>query len=169
VTNQELVSLLSNLDTVISDLCACPLRPRREHSPIPKQPGLYVFHDSIGQPIYVGQARNLNQRLAQHTRPSSGRNSASFAFLWAYHQKFSVFYSNEPLSQRKARIEEWFDYEDCFRQAKDDVSKMNVRFLVMDGPRWGSDPFEQGLVRTIMEVFVANYFETSDFNSFETH
>src|SRR5205823_11016769 len=75
--------LLAQLDPLLDELIAAPSATRLEHSPrIPAEPGVYLFL-SRGKPMYVGQTRNLRQRIANHCRPSGRENHATFAFLLA--------------------------------------------------------------------------------------
>ena len=46
---------------------------------LPGYRGVYAFYEN-GKPIYVGRANNIRRRIQGHTRPSSGSESASFAF-----------------------------------------------------------------------------------------
>ena len=38
---------------------------------IPKNPGVYKFLDKFKQPLYIGKAKSLNNRLASYFRVSS--------------------------------------------------------------------------------------------------
>ena len=44
--------------------------------------GIYVFFED-GRPLYVGRSERMKKRVKQHSRRSSGHNSATFAFLLA--------------------------------------------------------------------------------------
>nr|BFE88642.1 hypothetical protein GCM10020093_112430 [Planobispora longispora] len=61
-----------------------PEQRRKRHlaEAIPSAPGVYVFEDDRGEPLYVGKSVNLRTRVrgyftASETRPGSGRWSAS--------------------------------------------------------------------------------------------
>src|SRR5438105_7115089 len=70
------------LEDLLAQLWAATAAPRRMHSRVPPTPGIYLFTEEA-KPMYVGQSRNLNKRLADHTRPKGGPEQASFAFLLA--------------------------------------------------------------------------------------
>ncbi|NKC05296.1 GIY-YIG nuclease family protein [Ochrobactrum haematophilum] len=47
-----------------------------------KGSGIYMFSED-GNSLYVGRTRDVRKRYGQHTRRSSGHNSAPFAFKLA--------------------------------------------------------------------------------------
>ena len=47
---------------------------------LPNKPGVYLMHDSTGRVIYVGKAKNLNNRVRSYFRPS-GRQSVKVETL----------------------------------------------------------------------------------------
>ncbi len=131
--------------------------PRLEHDPvIPESPGIYLFVDGK-TPIYVGQSRNLRNRLANHCRPSSGHNSASLAFNMAKCQ-YKAQHTRKVLPKTRAKIESDADFEQLFTVAKLSLNEMEVRWIEVK-------PAE---LRTVLEVYIAVLLGTK-YNSFETH
>jgi hypothetical protein len=134
----------SRLGELLERLLDSPKHPRAEHPPgtVPKQPGVYLFSDLAGRPIYVGQTRNLYNRLAQHTRESSSHVSASFAFNIAKREAgglgIDIVGFRDELVARA-------DFNEQFLVAKRVVAKMPVQFVVE----------EHADLRTVFEVFAS--------------
>ena len=84
--------------------------------------------------------------------PSSGQNTASFAFNIAKR-------TSGPMPAKPTREEIEGLIKPLFTRAKERVSRMDVQFIEMD------DPIE----RTIFEVYAALHLGTEKYNSFETH
>ena len=143
--------VIERLPDRLDDLRAAPARPRKEHPPIPQAPGIYLFSEH-GAPVYVGQTRNLRERLGEHTRPSSGREMATFAFRITIEDVGSA-----AAGMTRKEIESRF--APLFRQAKERVSRMNVQFIEMD----------DSIERTVFEMYAALHLGTEHYNSFETH
>jgi hypothetical protein len=128
--------------------------PRLEHDPaIPKSPGIYLFLEKDGTPIYVGQSRNLRTRLAQHCVPSGGHNSASLAFNIAKAQHEDDF-----LPRTRSQTQRESEFEPLFKEAKESLEQMEVRWIEV----------ESAELRTVLEVYIAVLLGTKH-NSFETH
>ena len=139
-------------------LLMAPAAPRKGHGPVPKVPGVYLF-SANGEALYVGQTRNLRRRLADHTRPSSGHESASLAFRLA--ERWAKEARLEVVGSRAKRVEVPA-FRALFDRAKAQVSEWDVQFVEI----------EDEIVRTLFEVYAALALDTvSDegFNSFETH
>ena len=143
--------VLDHLPKQLEKLLAARCCARKAHPPIPKAPGVYLFSEN-GRPVYVGQTRNLRQRLAAHMIPSSGQNTASFAFNIAKHKA-------GPMRAKPTREEIERLIKPLFTRAKERVSRMDVQFIEMD------DPIE----RTVFELYAALHLGTEKYNSFETH
>ena len=149
--------ITSKLKDLLADLLHAPKCPRAEHDHIPKEPGLYLFSDDRGKPIYVGQTRNIADRIAQHTRPSSPENAASFAFNIAKReaagQKLDIAgFNRKTLSVRP-------DFKKLFDDAKAQIALMPVQFVVET----------HADLRTVFEVYATYALSTQDYNTFETH
>ena len=149
--------------------------------------GIYVFYEN-SQPMYVGRSDRLGERLHQHSRPSSGETSASFAFNIAREQFIREFREDfifeyvellkaelgereallkllttpldtlEPGSIRRKTLQEIPAFILRFSKAKKRVRNMTIRVVEI------RDPIEQ----TIFEVYVHMKLGTP-FNSFENH
>ena len=147
----------SQLPALLDRLLTAPRHPRAVHTAMPKEPGVYLFSDARGKPIYVGQSRNIGARLAQHCRPSSPENAASFAFNIAKREAagrsidISGFHRRE-LSNRP-------DFAELFRDAKAQVALMPVQFVAE----------EHADLRTVFEVYATYALGTQEYNTFETH
>lgn len=149
----------SQLLVLLDRLLAAPKHPRAEHPQrsVPAQPGVYLFSDAAGKPIYVGQTRNIRTRLGDHCRPSSPENSASFAFniakREAEHRSIGIAgFNRKALSVRP-------DFEELFHDAKAQVALMPVQFAVE----------QHADLRTVFEVYATYALGTQEYNTFETH
>ena len=103
-----------------------------------------------GRPLYVGRSDQLADRLLSHGRPSSGSESATFAFNLARGE------FPEPLSRGELRPDP--EFQRRFDRAKERVRRMEVRAVAL------ADPIEQ----TLFEVYAHLHLGTP-FNSFENH
>jgi hypothetical protein len=147
----------SRLPSLLDRLLDAPKRPRAEHETLPKEPGVYLFSDAKGKPIYVGQSRNIHDRLAQHCRPSSPENAASFAFNIA--KREAAGRSIDIISFRRKALSAHADVKELFDDAKAQVALMPVEFIVE----------EHADLRTVFEVYATYALATQQFNTFETH
>jgi hypothetical protein len=154
----EFEALLGKLRPLLDRLWAAPALPRLEYGQggVPKLPGVYLFSLLDGPPIYLGQSRDLNRRLAEHCRPGSGQNKASFAFNIA--KKTAANAGVLPAGSR-ADIAVHEDFVAHFVSAKELVEAMPVRFVLE------SDPHP----RTVFEVYATLLLNTKEFNPHETH
>ena len=133
---------------------AVPQKTRAEHPPLPRRPGVYLFKDPTRY-RYVGQTRNLRERVAQHSRPSGGRDSATLAFLLAIQNAED---DGVQLRGTRSEIEKDAAFLPHFSEAKREVAKWTVQFVEIDDPN----------MRTLFEVYVHLSLQT-DMNTFETH
>jgi hypothetical protein len=148
--------ILAKLEPMLDELWEAPGTARLDHRPrIPKKPGLYLFLED-GKPVYVGQSRNLRQRLASHCRKSSGHNSASFAFNIARRELEA---KGVDLPGSREKVEKLDVFEEPFLRAKKRLDAMEVRYIRCDDPE----------LRTVFEVYAAERLGTKTFNTFETH
>ena len=131
--------------------------PRAPHAPgaVPSVPGIYLFSDR-GRYRYVGQTRNLRERLGQHTRPSGTHYSATLAFLLAVERAKEKGLKVD--GRLRAVIQHDPEFVPYFARAKADVASWDVQFIRVEDP----------LIRTVFEVYVHIELAT-DLNSFETH
>jgi hypothetical protein len=116
---------------------------------------MYLFRLS-GQPIYVGQTRNLRRRLREHTSERSRQNQASFAFNLA---KREAVKAGVDIGGFREAVEARPAFAEHFDAARLEVAEMEVQFIELE------DPVE----RTLFEVYASLALGTEEFNSFETH
>ncbi len=146
--------VVAGLDPLLDDLLDCARRPRRAHASIPQKPGIYLFSES-GKRMYVGQTRNVNKRLANHTNAGSQQNQATFAFLLALEDSDRI---GVPTDGTRPEIARDPAFVPLFDAAKTRVRGMDVQFALSDDPE----------LRTVFEVYAALRLPTQH-NSFETH
>lgn len=118
------------------------------------QKGIYVFYEN-GNPIYVGRTNRMKDRVKEHGRPSSTRDSAPFAFNIA---KKAAIEKGMGLNKSRKELERDPTFAKLFSEAKDKVSKMSVRVIEIDDP----------IIQTIFEVYASMELKT-EFNDFDTH
>ena len=150
--------VVANMQGYLTELENCePLRmetdPERRalRKRLPASEGIYVLYEGEDAK-YVGRSDQLADRLLAHGRPSSGSDSASFAFNIARSQ----FDGSLALSRKQLAQDAKF--QRLFSGAKEQVTKMDVKVVEV------RDPIEQ----TIFEVYAHMELETP-FNSFENH
>ena len=146
--------VLDGLDALLGWLLDCARCPRQSHPVIPQEAGVYLFSES-GEPKYVGQSRNLNKRLANHTNAGSRENQATFAFLLALEDAARA---KIPTEGARREIAEDPCFTPLFDAAKARVRGMDVQFALSDNPE----------LRTVFELYAALRLPTQ-YNSFETH
>jgi len=113
--------------------------------------GIYVFYEN-GEPQYVGRCGRkgrLKKRILEHSRPSSGHNTATFAFLIA----------KEELDKRDPTLSR-IDIEKTpeFHEAKQKIALMQIKYLEIEDP----------ITQTLFEVYAALELGTP-YNNWETH
>jgi hypothetical protein len=152
----EFQRVVDQLEPLLQRLTSSLRAPLAEHPSIPKAPGIYLFSEGPN-PIYVGQTRNLHQRLRQHTSLSSKENSAPFAFNVALREA-----QQDPsmdTSGTRKEIAARPEFASLFRASRQRVAQMNVQVIELDDP----------VTRTIFEVYAARVLGTDEFNVWETH
>lgn len=151
----EFKKIVDQLEPLLTRLTGSPKAKLADHPSIPKAAGIYLFSEGPN-PIYVGQSRNLHQRLRQHTATSSKENSAPFAFNLALREaEAQGLDTTGTRSEIAARPE----FDVLFRDARRRVTEMNVQVVEVDDP----------VTRTIFEVYAARILATDEFNSWDTH
>ena len=146
---------IGQMPRMLDDLSRRPARPVGEQAEIPAAPGVYAFSEGP-TPLYVGNTRNLRQRLRQQTAANSRENEAALA--WRIALKDAEQRGLAVTGTRK-QIEADPVFAEFFSQARDRVRAMDVRFIEVDDP----------VIRTLFEVYAAQALGTDEFNSFETH
>lgn len=147
--------LADSLPDRLKELVRQPALPLCDHPSVPTNPGAYLFSEGA-TPMYVGQTRNLKQRLSQHTARSSRENQASFAFRLA--EEAAQAENLDAVGTRKQRAENP-RFSELFAKARQRVVDMDVRFMEVVHP----------VERTMLELFVAQALDLSRYNDFETH
>jgi hypothetical protein len=147
--------ITGQMPSLLNQLTACEAKPAARHSNIPAAPGIYLFSEGP-TPLYVGNTRNLRQRLRQDTGENSGENEAALAWRIALKdaQKRKL-----AIKGTRKEIEADAAFAEVFRDARQRVAAMDVRFIEID----------DAMTRTILEVYAAQALGTDEFNSFETH
>ena len=118
--------------------------------------GIYLFSEE-DQHLYVGRTNTIRKRLQIHCRPSSGHNSATFAFRLARQitgQTIATY------AEQGSRL--WLqnhpDFSPTFIAQKDRVRNMSVRYVSEP------DPMRQAL----LEMYVSVSLGTPH-NDFDNH
>jgi hypothetical protein len=135
-------AMVETFPGLLSHLTTADGRPVADQADIPERPGVYFFSEGVN-PVYVGQSGNLRNRLRQQTAPSARENQAALAWQIAL----------------KAANEADESFAEHFREAKERVGQMDVRYIEIDDP----------VARTVFEVYAARALGTDEFNSWETH
>jgi hypothetical protein len=145
-------AVLTRIEPLFSELQNSPQHQVGDHPSIPAAPGIYMFSDH-GNPIYVGQSRNLRRGLAQHIAANSRENAASFAFKLA---KRNARDAGVDISGSRKAIEARRDFAKLFASARKEVAEMTVQFVELE------DPIE----RSLFEIYISLALKTDEFNSF---
>jgi hypothetical protein len=123
---------------------------------LPTFGGIYVFYQNE-IPIYVGRADNIRKRIQLHTRPSSGSESANFAFNLA---KLDFI---EKLSETKVGRKELMKDEDfikAFSGHKEMLFASSIKCIRVDND----------IIQTMFEPYLALKLGTyPKNNSFKNH
>lgn len=118
--------------------------------------GIYLFSEG-DQCLYVGRTNTIRKRLQNHCRPSSGHNSATFAFRLARHIT-GMTQATYTAEGSRARLERDPEFSRIFIEQKQRVRNMDVRFVSEP------DPMRQAL----LEMYVAVSLATPH-NDFDNH
>lgn len=123
---------------------------------LPKKPGVYVFYKD-NQPIYVGRADNIRERISGHTRPGSNHNSANFAFNLTK-LEFAEKLKESKLG-RQALIE-MPDFLNKFVKFKIELSASLLKYIEI----------ENDIIQTMFEPYLALKLGTYPVNNnFDNH
>jgi len=152
--NKEWNDLVQQMPTLLKQLTSQPRRPWNDRGILPEK-GIYVFYDGE-KPIYVGRTNNMRQRLQQHCNPSSGHNSATFAFNMA---KREAIKQGMNVKRSRSQLEADPAFSELYLKAKARVSKMPVRVIEIDDP----------IIQTLFEVYAVMCLDTKEYNDFDTH
>ena len=121
-----------------------------------KGSGVYLFSEN-GESLYVGRTRNVRRRYGQHTRQSSGHNSAPFAFKLARHKTGFLKSTYAPGETSRVGLLDNPEFASAFREALERVRRMEFRFIEED------DPTRQCLLEVYVSVVCGSPY--NDFNT----
>ena len=116
--------------------------------------GIYLFTEDE-QHLYVGRTNTIRKRLQNHCRPSSGHNSATFAFRLARQITGQTIATYTEQGSRSA-LENDPQFSPIFIEQKARVKNMNVRYVSEP------DPMKQALLEMYVSVSLAtphNHFD----------
>ena len=147
-------NFIKRMPILLKQLTSQPLRPWNDRGILP-QKGVYVFYEDE-KPMYVGRTNNMSGRLNRHSNPSSGHNSATFAFNIA---KREAIEQGMKVQLKRSQLEVDPAFSRLFLKAKARVSKMPVRVIEINDP----------IVQTLFEVYAAICLDTREYNDFDTH
>ena len=120
---------------------------------LPKE-GIYVFYEN-SRPIYVGRSKNIANRILNHSRPSSGHNSASFAFLLA---KEKAQKNGVDVNATRGNLENNPTFSKLYFEAKERVAKMKIKAVEINDHE----------TQAIFEIYASKKLNTQ-YNNFATH
>ena len=146
--------MIANLPVLLDKLKSGSALRRDDLSGVPER-GIYAFYEN-GNPVYVGRSSGLRSRLLAHGRPSSGHNTATFAFILAMEQAQERELS--ALSLKRSPREKDPEFRELYTYAKKRVSKMKIRVVEV------INPIEQ----TVFETYASLALRTP-YNTFENH
>ena len=118
--------------------------------------GIYLFTEDE-QHLYVGRTNTIRKRLQNHCRPSSGHNSATFAFRLARQITGQTIATYTEQGSRSA-LENDPQFSPIFIEQKARVKNMNVRYVSEP------DPMKQALLEMYVSVSLA-----TPHNDFDNH
>ncbi len=118
--------------------------------------GVYLFSESEKH-LYVGRTNTIRKRIQKHCRPSSGHNSATFAFRLARQITGQV---NPTYTEQGSRsfLEAHPDFNPVFMRQKERVRNMDVRYV--------SEP--EPMLQALLEMYVSVSLNTPH-NDFDNH
>ncbi|UIY27887.1 GIY-YIG nuclease family protein [Rhizobium sp. IY2] len=122
-----------------------------------KGSGIYMFSEG-GNSLYVGRTRDVRKRYGQHTRRSSGHNSAPFAFKLARETTGFLKSDYRPGETSRAGLLLKPEFASAFADAIERIRRMEFRFVEE------ADPTRQCLLEVYVSVVCG-----SPYNDFDTH
>jgi len=149
----EFDEMVSKFPGWLEALKQSPALARDQFRKVPNQ-GVYVFFDEQDQPLYVGRSDHMRARLQMHSRPGSGHESASFAFMLAKENTINT----ETVRRSRKDLQMDKEFSKNYFAKKDEVSKMKVRVIEI------IDPAEQAL----FEIYASLEMNTP-YNVWENH
>ena len=151
------LKLVRRMQPLLEELLTGPTYQEETLRDLPMK-GVYVFYEN-GEPVYVGRVgqnskQTMRDRIGQHTRQSSGHNTATFAF------KLLQEHLEVPIGHVKGRTREELakKNDEAFKSQKKRVRNMTVRAVDV------TDSKEQAL----FELYAIIALNTTRYNSFDT-
>ncbi|MDX1526231.1 MULTISPECIES: GIY-YIG nuclease family protein [Idiomarina] len=120
------------------------------------QSGIYLFSEN-GKHLYVGRTNTIRKRLQNHCRPSSGHNSATFAFRLT-REITGITQATYVTDGSRANLELDATFGPEFIKQKKRVREMHVRYV--------SEP--EPMRQALLEMYVSVSLGTPH-NNFDNH
>ena len=118
--------------------------------------GIYLFSEN-GKHLYVGRTNTIRKRLQNHCRPSSGHNSATFAFRLT-RAITGITQATYVADGSRASLEKHPTFGPEFILQKQRVRNMQVRYV--------SEP--EPMRQALLEMYVSVSLDTPH-NDFDNH
>ncbi len=118
--------------------------------------GIYLFSDGKRH-LYVGRSNRIRQRLQSHCRPSSGHNSATFAFRIA-RKETGILEATYSKKGSRVELEKNPKFGRAFQDAKTRVRAMDIRYIEETVP----------IRQALLEMYAALSLKTP-YNDFDNH
>jgi hypothetical protein len=153
----EFNEIISKFPERLEKLKASQSFSRDELKSMSEEQGIYVFYEQ-SIPMYVGRSGRKGRfktRIQEHSRPSSGHGTATFAFMIA---KEDAEQDGINIEKSRHNLENEPSFAELYQQAKVRVSNMQIKVIEID------DPIEQ----TLFEVYAALELNTP-YNEWDTH
>jgi len=123
---------------------------------LPTKAGIYVIFETAEKPIYVGRTDNVRVRIQEHTRPSSGTGSATFAYKLAKRE----FFQKYPKTKLNKEHEKAPEFVKIFLEKKIFLKTCSIKFI----------DIENDILQTMFEPYAAYMLGTyPENNTFENH
>lgn len=151
---RRFAALAERLPVLLDQLCTASPLMRKDLSAVPHAPGVYLL-SAGAEPIYIGQTRDLRQRLTHHGAPWARENQATFAFSLARREALLDVTFDPPATRRLLATDPSF--APIFARSRERVGAMAMRYVQVADAE----------LRTVFEVYAAVLLGTD--NTFETH
>ena len=121
----DFVSLVAQMEPLLSELLASHACEVSDYGRMPAQPGVYLLSEGTNN-LYIGRARSLRNRMKQHT--SRSHYSASFALKLA-REKTKRLSNYRPENAAKTLMKD-DQFRNAFLEMVDRVKHMRARHIV---------------------------------------
>lgn len=126
-----------------------------DRNSLPKCRGIYVFYENEIS-IYVGRTNSIKNRIQWHTRPSSGSESASFAFNLAKRD----YGSKGEIKQTRKALMQIEEFKEIVNNHKLNLANVKFKYIAI----------ENDILQTMLEPYLALKLNTYPLNNtFENH